>query len=263
MFRVHNSFMKFLVLFSVFAYHYAIWDLPARIFMNRPGSSNHSPSWDERPRVRIMLSESSAPEEQSVEIAEMTDDELVIAILDDPTCDTRLRCLYLRFRKYHLPFIVGWAGKRWGIEGEEVEDIFQELFTDFRRTFRRYEPRKGSFHRYFMQTLTYRFLRLATLRKERRTREFDRAAEAAVPTASSPSGRMEGLMTTFLGECLSKLPLNCRLVITKRYLEGLLLKELSELLGISTRTLRRWENRGLRDLRECIRRRVNRIKGIR
>ena len=210
-----------------------------------------------------MGSESSAGGAKSVESTLMTDDELVVAILSDPTGDIHLRCLYLRFRKYHLPFFVQWAGVKWRIEDEEVEDIFQELFTDFRRTFQRYEPGKGSFYSYFMKTLMYRFLRLATLRRERRIREFDGDAEASLSRTAVHSAGSQPHMKTFLGECLSALPLECRLVITKRYLEGLLLKELSKRLEISTRTLRRWEKRGLNALRECIQRKVNRIKGIR
>jgi RNA polymerase sigma factor (sigma-70 family) len=199
---------------------------------------------------------------ESNNLHDLTEDKLAVAALSENASAHALECLYRRYKKYHYPSLAAWIFQRWRIGGDDLDDIFQDLFSDFKRAFNRYDPKRGHFYSYFMQTVFYRCLRLKTLRKRQIRRDFTESRHPGGARSEERDTPNDGMVHLFLEECLSALPLKYRIVLTKRYLEGYTVEEISRALNISTRSVRRWERYGTHFLRKCVMTRMKHMKVI-
>jgi RNA polymerase sigma-70 factor (ECF subfamily) len=105
-----------------------------------------------------------------------------------------------------------------------AEEIAQEVFVTAAGRINKFKPRKGTFRSWLLGIARNRFMKLKSKEARRRRHETQVFAESS----ESKNRRPEDI---FVYEALARLPVNYRLVLEAKYLEGLTVNKIAETQG--------------------------------
>ena len=145
----------------------------------------------------------------------------------------------------HLPYLLAII-RRYGVAGEDVQDVVQEAFTEIFTTLSRFDPGIGPIRPWLARIAIHR-----TLNHFRRTSRLNTNLKEAYPerVSASPEIIDTASVDAILAE-LNRLPPAYRLVFNLYVVDGYSHAEIGELLGITPEGSRTRLNRARAALRE-------------
>jgi RNA polymerase sigma factor (sigma-70 family) len=154
------------------------------------------------------------------------------------------RTAFARTYDEHVGRVFGFFGYRLGSRAE-AEDLTQATFERALRSWRRFDPAKGS-ERTWLMTIAWNLL-VDHYRQARKTASLD---EVEIPDSRVESGAVDDLVSAELATALEGLGDREREILALRFGGDLTGPEIAEITDLSLANVQQITSRGLRKLRK-------------